>query len=238
MHKFAHTCISLHKSALVFCFRMCENAIRELRPEFPPPFSWTRKDAFTGVLFVSEHLTRKGSDDVARLTKKNEVFCKEYLIDLNATQAAIRAGYSVDSAGSIGSELLKKPEIRARVEKEMADRSKRVGINADRVLRELGRIAFVNPDDLIDLSTATVKPGASPDDLSAIAGVKVKYVPHKDFDENGDPVVEDAIEREVRLHDKLKALKLCGRHLGMFKDDPTATAPVTVVINYDYGDRD
>ena len=175
---------------------------------------------------------------MARLTKKNEVFCKEYLIDLNATQAAIRAGYSVDSAGSIGSELLKKPEIRARVGKEMADRSKRVGINADRVLRELGRIAFVNPDDLIDLSTATVKPGASPDDLSAIAGVKVKYVPHNDFDENGDPVVEDAIEREVRLHDKLKALELCGRHLGMFKDDPTATAPVTVVINYDYGDRD
>ena len=58
---------------------------------------------------------------MAKLTKKNEVFCEEYLIDLNATQAAIRAGYSVDSAGSIGSELLKKPEIRARIDKAMRD---------------------------------------------------------------------------------------------------------------------
>lgn len=173
---------------------------------------------------------------MARLTKKNEVFCDEYLIDLNATQAAIRAGYSVESAGSIGSELLKKPEIRARIDTAMAERSKRTGINADRVLRELGRIAFVNPSDLIDLSTATVKPGASEDDLSVIAGVKVKYVPHKDYDDEGNVTVEDAIEREVRLCDKLKALEMCGRHLGMFKDDPAASAPVTVVINYDYGD--
>ena len=127
---------------------------------------------------------------MAKLTKKNEVFCEEYLIDLNATQAAIRAGYSVESAGSIGSELLKKPEIRARIETAMAERSKRTGINADRVLRELGRIAFVDPSDVIDMTTAEVKPDATPDDRAAIAGMKVKYVPHKDFDENGDPIIE------------------------------------------------
>lgn len=173
---------------------------------------------------------------MAKLTKKSEVFCEEYLIDLNATQAAIRAGYSVDSAGSIGSELLKKPEIRARVDKAMAERSKRTGINADRVLRELGRLAFVDPSAVIDMTTAEVKSDATPDDRAAIAGMKVKYVPHKDFDENGDPVIEQAIEREVRLCDKLKALELCGRHLGMFKDNPDSAAPVTVVINYDYGD--
>lgn len=175
---------------------------------------------------------------MARLTKKNEVFCDEYLIDLNATQAAIRAGYSVESAGSIGSENLTKPEIRARIETAMAERSKRTGINADRVLRELGRIAFVNPKDVLDLQTAEVKPDTSDDDLAVIAGMKVKYVPHKDFDENGDPVIEQAIEREVKLCDKLKALELCGRHLGMFKDNPEANVPVTVVINYDYGGED
>ena len=76
-----------------------------------------------------------------KLTKKNEVFCDEYLIDLNERpQAAIRAGYSVESAGSIGSELLKKPEIRARIDRAMAERSKRTGINADRVLLELGKL--------------------------------------------------------------------------------------------------
>lgn len=175
---------------------------------------------------------------VAKLTKKNEVFCEEYLIDLNATQAAIRAGYSPNTAGSIGFELLKKPEIRARIDAEMAERSKRTGINADRVLRELGRIAFLNPRDVIDLNTAEVKEDATADDLAVIAGVKVKYVPHKDFDENGDPVIEQAIEREVKMADKLKALELCGRHLGMFKDNPEANAPVTVVINYDYGGED
>ena len=172
---------------------------------------------------------------MAKITKKNEVFCEEYLIDLNATQAAIRAGYSPDSAGSIGSELLKKPEIRARIDQAMAERSKRTGINADRVLRELGRIAFLNPKDVIDLNTAEVLDTATDDDLAVIAGVKVKYVPHKDFDEDGEPVIEQAIEREVKMADKLKALELCGRHLGMFKDNPEANAPVTVVINYDYG---
>ena len=160
---------------------------------------------------------------MAKLTPKQARFCEEYLVDLNATQAAIRAGYSVESAGSIGSENL---------------RSKRTGINADRVLRELGRIAFVNPKDVLDLQTAEVKPDTSDDDLAAIAGMKVKYVPHKDFDENGDPVIEQAIEREVKLCDKLKALELCGRHLGMFKDNPEANVPVTVVINYDYGGED
>ena len=120
----------------------------------------------------------------------------------------------------------------------MAERSKRTGINADRVLRELGRIAFVDPSQVIDLNTAEVKLDASKDDLAAIAGMKVKYVPHKDFDEDGEPIIEQAIEREVRLVDKLKALELCGKHLGMFKDNPEGATPVTVVINYDYGDDD
>ena len=157
---------------------------------------------------------------MGKLTKKNEVFCDEYLIDLNATQAAIRAGYSVESAGSIGSELLKKPEIRARIDRAMAERSKRTGINADRVLLELGKIAFVNAIDV------TVLTDASRDDTAAIASVKVKVIPGEDG---------DGVEREVRLADKLKALELCGKHLGMFKDSPDSTAPVTVVINYDYG---
>ena len=150
-----------------------------------------------------------------KLTAKQERFCEEYLIDLNATQAAIRAGYSVESAGSIGSENLTKPEIRARIDTAMAERSKRTGINADRVLRELGRIAFLNPTKVIDFQTAEVLSDASEDDLAVISGMKVKYVPHKDFDENGDPIIEQAIEREVKLCDKLKALEMCGRHLGM-----------------------
>lgn len=163
------------------------------------------------------------------LTKKQKVFCDEYLIDLNATQAAIRAGYSVESAGSIGSENLEKPEIRARIDEALAERSKRTGINADRVLREIARIAFVNAADVINFDSATIAESASEDDTAAIASVKVKTIPTADG---------EGVEREIRLADKLKALELCGKHLGMFKDNPEANIPVTVVINYDYGGED
>ena len=166
---------------------------------------------------------------MAKLSAKQERFCEEYLIDLNATQAAIRSGYSVNSAGSIGSENLEKPEIRARIDAALAERSKRTGINADRVLRELGRIAFVNAVDVINMQDATVKGDAERDDTAAIASVKVKVIPGE---------YGDGVEREIRLADKLKALELCGKHLGMFKDTQDTNVPVTVVINYDYGDKD
>lgn len=164
-----------------------------------------------------------------KLTAKQERFCEEYLIDLNATKAAIRAGYSVESAGSIGSENLTKPEIRARVESAMAERSRRTGITADRVLLELGKVAFVNPTDLIDPEDGSVKETASLEDRAAIAAIRVKQIPT----ESGM-----GIEREIRMADKLKALEMCGRHLGLFKDNPETNIPVTVVINYDYGGED
>lgn len=165
------------------------------------------------------------------MTRKQKLFCEEYPIDLNATQAAIRAGYSPESAGSIGSELLKKPEIRARIDKMMAERSKRTGINADRVLQELGKIAFVNAADVIDMNNATVKDGADRDDTAAIASVKVKVISGA----NGE-----GIEREIRLADKLKALELCGRHLGMFNDklDVTGAAMVQIIDDIPEGEAD
>ena len=143
------------------------------------------------------------------MTAKQKRFIEEYLIDLNATQAAIRAGYSPETAGSIGNENLKKPEIRARIDKAMAERSKRTGINQDRVLQELAKIAFVNPADVIEFDSATVNPNAAEDDLACIQSVKVKTM----LGEKGDMT-----EREVKLYDKKAALELLGKHLGMFKD--------------------
>lgn len=140
------------------------------------------------------------------MTKKQKRFVEEYLIDLNATQAAIRAGYSPDTAKSIGSENLTKPDIQARIAKAMAERSKRTGVNADRVVTELAKIAFVNASDVIDADTATLKSDAAPEDTAAIQSVKVKTFG------------EDGLEREIKMADKLKALELLGKHLGMFKD--------------------
>lgn len=143
------------------------------------------------------------------LTKKQKIFVDEYLIDLNATQAAIRAGYSPDTAGSIGSENLKKPEIRARIEKAMAEHSKRTGINQDRIIMELAKIALLNPKGLVNFDEATIKEDATDEDVAAVASVKVKRFPTKDG---------EGVEREVKMYDKTKALELLGRHLGMFKD--------------------
>lgn len=71
-----------------------------------------------------------------KLTAKQAAFCREYLVDLNATQAAIRAGYSKKTAGAIGNENLQKPEI-ARVIAELADqRAERTQVDADWVLAE------------------------------------------------------------------------------------------------------
>ena len=133
------------------------------------------------------------------MTKKQKLF-------VNATQAAIRAGYSPDTAKEIGCENLTKPNIRACIDREMAERSKRTGVNADRVVQELAKIAFVNAVDVIDPETATVKEDALPEDTAAIQSVKVKTF--------GD----DGLEREIKMADKLKALELLGKHMGMFKD--------------------
>lgn len=140
------------------------------------------------------------------MTKRQQRFCEEYLLDLNATQAAIRAGYSPETAGAIGAENLKKPQIQNDIARRMADRSRRTGVNADRVVLELARIAFANAGDLIDAGDATLKDDASRDDLAAIQSIKVK-----DMGDMG-------IEREIRMADKLKALELLGRHLGIFND--------------------
>ena len=140
------------------------------------------------------------------MTKKQKRFIEEYLIDLNATQAAIRAGYSPDTAKSIGSENLTKPDIKAQIARAMAERSRRTGVNADRVIMELAKIAFVNANDVIDAETATLKPDALPEDTAAIQSVKVKTFG------------EDGLGREIKMADKLKALELLGKHLGMFRD--------------------
>lgn len=140
------------------------------------------------------------------LTVKQQRFVDEYLIDLNATQAAIRAGYSTDTAQEQGSRLLSNVMVKKEIDKAMAERSRRTGVNADRVVRELAKIAFVNAVDVIDHETATVKADASPDDTAAIQSVKVKTFG------------EDGLEREIKMADKLKALELLGKHLGMFKD--------------------
>ena len=153
------------------------------------------------------------------LTEQQQRFVNEYLIDLNATQAAIRAGYSTKTAAQTGYKLCHKSSVSDAIARAMADRSKRTGITQDRVLRELGRIAFLDPSDVLDLTPAEVLEKATEDDLKAIAGIKVKYTKQRDFGKDGDPIVVNAIEREVKMCDKLKALDMLCKHLGIYEKD-------------------
>ena len=108
------------------------------------------------------------------MTDKQDRFCEEYMIDLNATQAAIRAGYSPKTAREQAPRLLANVSIQNRIAQLQAEQSRRTGVSADRVVRELAKIAFANASDLIDPETASVKLDASRDDLAAIQSIKVK----------------------------------------------------------------
>lgn len=159
------------------------------------------------------------------MTKKQKRFVEEYLIDLNATQAAIRAGYSPHTAKDIGCENLAKPNIAAAISQAMAERSRRTGINQDRVLQELARIGFAKITDVVDPETAKIRADASDDDLACIQSIKIKPS-------------EFGTEREVKLYDKKSALVDLGKHLGLFKDKVELNGDMDLHITVDYGEDD
>ncbi len=149
-----------------------------------------------------------------KLTPKQAAFVEEYAIDRNATQAAIRAGYSKRAARQIGDENMSNPAVAAAIAEARADRSKRTGITADRVLHELARIAFFDIRKAFHEDGA-MKPLSELDDdtAAAIAGIEVV----NQF-EDGENV---GTLKKIKIADKLVALDKLARHLGMFNDKLT-----------------
>lgn len=169
---------------------------------------------------------------MGRLSEKQKRFVEEYLIDLNATQASIRAGYrKSEYTDTNANKLLGNTRIKEAIEKAMAERSRRTGITQDRVLRELAKLAFVNAGDIIDGNDASIKDDASRDDLACVQSVKVKTM------ENDKGTMT---EREVKLYDKKASLELLGKHLGLFNDNLNVNGSLTlpVVIKDDIPDED
>lgn len=157
------------------------------------------------------------------LTPKQKRFVDEYLLDLNATQAAIRAGYSKKTARQIGDQNLSKLDIKVAIEKRMDSRSQRTAITQDMVLTELAKIGFSDIRKIVRWGNTEVVTGV--DD----AGEQTVEVHHglslvsaDDIDDNTAAAISEISEgREglkVKLHDKKGALVDIGRHLGMFKD--------------------
>lgn len=155
------------------------------------------------------------------MTPKQKRFVQEYLIDLNATQAAIRAGYSSKRADAIGYENLRKPEIRSALEKAQERLAEEAGIAAAQVLREL---AIMGLSDLTDYVVwgpdgVSLKDSASLDAAKRRAVVEVSQTQHG---------------VKIKLANKLGALELIGRHLGLFekpetRDDDDARGYIVVL---------
>lgn len=113
------------------------------------------------------------TDVVAQnLTAKEQRFVAEYLIDLNATQAAIRAGYSERTAASIGSENLRKPHVAAAVSAGQAELAKATGITQAMVLQELWTIASANPNELVQFRRGACRECWSVDDDEPTEGLE------------------------------------------------------------------
>ena len=150
------------------------------------------------------------------LSPKQAKFVEEYLLDLNATQAAIRAGYKPDRAQQMGSENLSKPVVAKAIQDQMEARSKRTEISQDRVLQEYAKLAFLDPSRFYDDNGSLIPIRELPKDVSAcIAGMDI--VTEKiGKDEEGKP--ELATVRKIKLVDKKGALDSVARHLGMFND--------------------
>ena len=164
---------------------------------------------------------------MSELSPKQQRFVEEYLVDLNATQAAIRAGYAPKSAQMQSSRLLSKAMVQAAIAAGRERLSSRTGITQERVLAEYARLAFVDPRKLYREDGRPVPiPELDDDTAAAVAGVEVS----EEFEGKGEARQFVGYTRKVKLADKKGALDSIARHLGMFTDKVEHSGGVTVAI--------
>lgn len=157
---------------------------------------------------------------MAKLTPKQKAFVDEYLIDLNATQAAIRAGYSVKRASEIGYQLLQKTTVSEAIAKAMAERSKWTSVSQDRVIEQLAKIAFADLKDYVQWDEKGITLLNSEDvDGTVLQSITEIVLP------------KGGVKKEVKLSDKLKALELLGKHLGMWTEKQQVKVITPVFID-------
>ena len=146
---------------------------------------------------------------------KRDAFVHEYLIDLNKTQAAIRAGFSEKTAGQAGSRLFKNVEIQAKIQHAMDERAKKTGVQAEDILAELLKVARLDLGVLY-AEDGSLKPiHEIPEDARrAIAGIEIDEL----WEGSRDAREQVGVTRKVKLWDKLRALELLGKHLKLFVD--------------------
>lgn len=141
---------------------------------------------------------------MAKLSEKQKRFVQEYLVDLNATAAAKRAGYSPKTASEQGARLLANVKVQEEIQKAIEKRQNRVEITQDRVLQELASIAFAKGTDYASIISGVVMMNdtekLTEEQKAAIVGIKQ---------------TKEGVE--VKLADKMRALELLAKHLGLLQ---------------------
>lgn len=157
---------------------------------------------------------------VKRLTSKQQRFVAEYLIDLNATQAAARAGYKDPNKGR---QLVTKSNVSEAIREAQHDQEKRTLITQDKVLHELAKVAFGDMRTVMEWGPQGVKlidSGEISDDAAALVA------------EVSETVTESGGSIKMKANDKIRALELLGKHLGMFQDKVSLTGGLRIEVSY------
>lgn len=165
-----------------------------------------------------------------KLTGKQTVFVAEYLIDKNATRA-YKAAYpkckSDKSAGVEGNKFIKKPWIKSAIDKGLEKQQERVGVTADKVIKEISRLAFFDPRKLFDADWK-LKPLSELDDdtAAAIGGVDISKLKAVDSEASFQEVVT-----KLKIWDKNAALEKLAKHFGLFAEDNKQQNTVTINLD-------
>ena len=158
---------------------------------------------------------------MAKLTAKQQRFCDEYLIDLNATQAAIRAGYSKKTARAIANENLTKPYIKEYIEKRMSEKEKELIADQDEVMKYLSSVMRREMTESV---------------VVTISKEKSTYVPDANGTMRKQTVKEDApqvVQIPARLSDANKAAELLGKAYGIYTDKVQSEVVIPVFSGED-----
>ena len=163
---------------------------------------------------------------MAKLTAKQQRFCDEYLVDLNATQAAIRAGYSKRSARQIADLNMSKHDIREYIDNRLAEKEKALIADQNEVLKYLTATKRREKKECIVVTTSDERSMYAPDDNGTMRKQTVKTE------------TPQIVEIPARLSDANKAAELLGKAYGLYTEKVEADVDMDLNINIDYGDDD
>jgi phage terminase small subunit len=170
-----------------------------------------------------------------QITDRMKKFIDEYLIDFNGTQAAIRAGYSPDTANEQASQLLARPDIRELVAEGQKAIAERTQTFQDNAVEELKLVGFSDLADFLTVKEGGIVEQKPFDELTKEQTKcikKIKQTVRSSHSADGTILHQTAVI-EIELHDKLKALELLGRHLGMFNDTLRLEGALPLQIFFD-----